>query len=330
MQDSLRAKFAGADSAPMGAVQAWLGAEVAAPLKDWVEARHGVPVRACHGMPLRTVCAEIAAKFDEVGAPREAPLQRALGDALRGALACLEQALVDAAGVLNTPLLVKEATENPRYAWEQNKGVPRKIGSKLWLYDCINCDKCVPVCPNVANFVYETAAVDIAFDNFELTPEGPPQRIPGGVFKVAKAHQLANYADACNDCGNCDVFCPEDGGPYIEKPRFFGSLETYRKYAGRNGFYIAFEGGQTTIYGTIAGAPYQLSLNPLIDRAWFCNASAEVEIQPSRDVLVSWKLKPGISATRYKLDMLPYLQLKLLMESVCDSRRVNFANVRGT
>ena len=40
--------------------------------------------------------------------------------------------------------------------WERNKGVPRKIGSKLWLYDCINCDKCVPVCPNDANFVYET------------------------------------------------------------------------------------------------------------------------------------------------------------------------------
>ena len=29
------------------------------------------------------------------------------------------------------------------------------------------------------------------------------------------------WADACNDCGNCDVFCPEDGGPYIEKPRLF-------------------------------------------------------------------------------------------------------------
>ena len=236
---------------------------------------------------------------------------------------------MDAAGVLNTPILVKQATENPRYAWEHNKGVPRKIGSKLWLYDCINCDKCVPVCPNVANFVYETTAVDVNYDNFELTPEGPPQRVPGGVFKVAKAHQLANYADACNDCGNCDVFCPEDGGPYIEKPRFFGSLETYRKYAGRNGFYIDFEGDQTTIYGTIAGASYQLSLNPLIDRAWFSNGDAEVEIQPSTDELLGWKLKPEIAATRYKLDMRPYLQLKLLVESMRDPRRVNFANVAG-
>ena len=132
-----------------------------------------------------------------------------------------------------------ETTANPRYRWERNKGVPRKIGSKLWLYDCINCDKCVPVCPNDANFVYETSAGAIPYDNFELLPGGV-RRVPGGVLRLAKAHQLANYADACNDCGNCDVFCPEDGGPYVEKPRFFGSLETYRKYAGTNGFYIDF------------------------------------------------------------------------------------------
>ena len=319
MKDSLRAQFAGAELT--GRVDSWWEAEVATPLKGFVGARHGVP--------LRNICQQISAKFDGAGAHRDAPLPAAMVNWLRGTIAGLEQALVDAAGVLNTPILVKEATENPRYAWEHNKGVPRKIGSKLWLYDCINCDKCVPVCPNVANFVYETTAVDITYDNFELAPGGPPRRVPGGVFKVAKAHQLANYADACNDCGNCDVFCPEDGGPYIEKPRFFGSLETYRKYAGRNGFYIEYEGDQATIYGTIAGASYQLSLNPLIDRAWFSNGGAEVEIQPSRNELVSWRPKAEISATRYVLDMLPYLQLKLLVESLRDPRRVNFANVGG-
>jgi putative selenate reductase len=316
-KDSLRAQFAGAEPEQMGCVESWLDPEVATPLKAFVGARHGVP--------LRDGCQQIAVRLEE----KTSGFPPAVANALRGTIAGLEQSLVDAAGVLNTPILVKRATENPRYAWERNKGVPRKIGSKLWLYDCINCDKCVPVCPNVANFIYETTAADVTYDNFELAPDGPPQRVPGGVFKVAKAHQLANYADACNDCGNCDVFCPEDGGPYIEKPRFFGSLETYKKYAGRNGFYIDFEGDQTTIYGTIAGAPYELSLNSLIDRAWFADGNAVVEIQPSRDVVISWKLKPEISGNRYVLDMLPYLQLKLLVESIRDPRRVNFANVAG-
>jgi putative selenate reductase len=317
--DSLRGQFVGADQGQISRVESLLETDVLSLLNAYAYA--GPP----GGMPIHDVCQRITDRFEE----KASAFPPAMVDVLRAIIAGLEQSLVDAAGVLNTPILVKEATENPRYAWERNKGVPRKIGSKLWLYDCINCDKCVPVCPNVANFVYETTAVDVTYDNFELTPEGPPQRVPGGVFKVAKAHQLANYADACNDCGNCDVFCPEDGGPYIEKPRFFGSLETYRKYAGRNGFYIEFEGDQTTIYGTIASATYLLSLNPLIDRAWFSDGSAEVEIQPSRDVVVSWKLKPEISAARYKLDMLPYLQLKLLVESIRDPRHVNFANVAG-
>jgi putative selenate reductase len=222
--------------------------------------------------------------------------------------------------------LVAETTANPRYRWERNKGVPRKIGSKLWLYDCINCDKCVPVCPNDANFVYETAAGAIAYDNFELVAGGV-RRVPGGVFEVAKGRQFANYADACNDCGNCDVFCPEDGGPYVEKPRFFGSLETYRKYAGKNGFYIDWQAAPpappVTIYGTVAGEAYVLTLDRAADRARFEMPGAEVEIRLSDNQVLGGKAKDGI------IDMLPYLKLKLLAESVGDPRRVHFANVAG-
>jgi putative selenate reductase len=221
--------------------------------------------------------------------------------------------------------LVAETTANPRYRWERNQGVPRKIGSKLWLYDCINCDKCVPVCPNDANFMYEAPAAAIAYDNFELLPESVG-RVPGGVFQLAKAHQLANYADACNDCGNCDVFCPEDGGPFVEKPRFFGSLETYRKYAGKNGFYL--DQAAQRIYGTIVEECYVLALDPPADRARFETQAAVIEIRLSDNQALSWKPKPGAAPSQL-LDMLPYLKLKLLLESVGDPRRVHFANVAG-
>src|SRR5271157_2654637 len=88
---------------------------------------------------------------------------------------------VYAAGLLNTPILAAEATANPRYSWERNRGVPRKIGSTLWLYDCINCDKCVPDCPNDANFIYETPAVAIEYDNFELRAARAVRQAPRGV-----------------------------------------------------------------------------------------------------------------------------------------------------
>ncbi|HYW46076.1 MAG TPA: 4Fe-4S dicluster domain-containing protein [Bryobacteraceae bacterium] len=232
---------------------------------------------------------------------------------------------VNRAGLLNTRILVAEATADPRYTWERNKGVPRKIGSKLWLYDCINCDKCVPVCPNDANFVYETQPATVEYDNFELL-DGELRRVPGGVLRVMKAHQLANYADACNECGNCDVFCPEDGGPYIEKPRFFGSLETYRQNVGSNGFFIDWDGGRT-IHGTIAGRQYVLALDEQADFARWEQPDAEVEIRLSDDRPLSWKPKPGSDGPARTLNMLPYLQLKLLLGSIADPRHVNFANV---
>jgi ferredoxin len=301
---------------------------------------------------------------------------------------------VHAAGLLNTPILVAEATANPRYAWERNKGVPRKIGSKLWLYDCINCDKCVPVCPNDANFVYETRPETIEYDNFELwdklpttpgasqanyenvchlsrnrsltvaalidataTPiraatvrerlpaeslfsrKAPPcpserssdffpvRRIPGGVLRIMKAHQLANYAEACNDCGNCDIFCPEDGGPQVEKPRFFGSRETYQADTGANAFYIDWDA--RTIHGTLAHERYTLALDAAEDRARFSRAGAAIEIRLSDHEVLGWRPTGGTCLAPSTLDMLPYLKLKLLMESIGDPRHVHFANVAG-
>ncbi len=232
-----------------------------------------------------------------------------------------EQALVDAAGCLNTAPLVEEATANPRYAWERNKGVPRKIGSKLWFYDCINCDKCVPVCPNDANFTYEHAVDVLPYDNFEATPEGI-RRVPGGLLKVMKARQYANYADACNECGNCDVMCPEDGGPYGAKPRFFGSLQTYREFGRPNGYYIEYAGERKTIYGNIAGKPHKLTVDRAAGRAWLDYGRKHIEIQlSSGDVL-------SVRGAR-KVDMMPYHHLKLLLDSVSSPKHIHFANVAG-
>lgn len=221
--------------------------------------------------------------------------------------------------------IVADATANPRYSWEQNKGVPRKIGTKLWLYDCINCDKCVPACPNDANFAYATAPEKIEYDNFELQP-GLIRRVPGGVLRVVSARQFANYADACNDCGNCAIFCPEAGGPNKEKPRFFGSPETFRKHAGANGFYIDWT--RHAIYGVIGGTSYMLRLQPGKDRAWFETETAEVEIRLRGHEALAWSPKPG-ARPRETVNMLAYFKLKLLMEAMSNPEHVHFANVAG-
>jgi hypothetical protein len=109
---------------------------------------------------------------------------------------------------------------------------------------------------------------------------------------------------------------------------FFGSLESYEKYAGRNGFYLDFGGAGTTMYGTVAGKSYKLMRRAGQDYARFDNGSVEIRIRNADHAVVAWELKPGIAAPQ-TVDMLPYYQLKFLMNAVSNPRHVHYANVAG-
>ncbi|MEW5853851.1 MAG: 4Fe-4S dicluster domain-containing protein [Myxococcota bacterium] len=144
---------------------------------------------------------------------------------------------VDQAARLNTPHVAKAALTNPRFAAAKNSKPPRKVGSQLRFFDCINCDKCIPVCPNDANFSFETAVREVTAAVYKVEA-GKLVREKDEAVRVGKDHQLANFADFCNECGNCDVFCPEDGGPYVVKPRFFGSHHSWKDTPYRDGFHV--------------------------------------------------------------------------------------------
>jgi len=78
-------------------------------------------------------------------------------------------------------------------------------------------------------------------------------------LELTQRHQIANFADFCNECGNCDVFCPEDGGPYILKPRFFGSLDAW-KLSPLDGFFARADETTATIHGRFEGREYVVSI----------------------------------------------------------------------
>ncbi|MBE9467858.1 MAG: putative selenate reductase subunit YgfK [Bacteroidetes bacterium] len=89
---------------------------------------------------------------------------------------------------------------------------------------CLFCDEicnvCVTVCPNRANYSYETKPVayklqkavrkgnDIIFEDDKL-------------FSIKQKHQILNIGDFCNECGNCTTFCPTNGAPFRDKPKFY-------------------------------------------------------------------------------------------------------------
>ncbi|GAB4315983.1 MAG: hypothetical protein Kow0059_08320 [Candidatus Sumerlaeia bacterium] len=122
--------------------------------------------------------------------------------------------------------LIPAIHADPRYRWEKNQKEPPRIDSHLRLFDCIACNKCIPVCPNAANFAFPSTpgrweVFDYVLDGDSLRPQ------PAAPFEIKKKHQIGNFFDWCNECGNCDTYCPEYGGPFIEKPSFFGSLQAF-------------------------------------------------------------------------------------------------------
>ncbi len=143
----------------------------------------------------------------------------------------------NAAALLNTATYVPAATADPRYAEAKNSRPPRKLGSRLKLFDCVSCDKCVPVCPNNAIFTYTMPPREIPLVRLRRRETGW-ERHQAGVMQITGAHQIGIIPDFCNACGNCDVFCPEDGGPHLMKPRIFLTREAWRRARPLDGFHF--------------------------------------------------------------------------------------------
>jgi putative selenate reductase len=248
-------------------------------------------------------------------------LRAILARAGRGAL---HESLVLRAALLNTPVVVAAASADPRYRAPAHRAPPRKIGSRLALFDCINCDKCVPVCPNDANFVYEVHPVEIEYSNYRVE-NGSPVAVPGGRFVVKERLQIANFQDFCNDCGNCDVFCPEDGGPYLEKPVFFGSLEAWRRHPEKDGFVALRERDRDLAWARLGGVEYRLELDRRQDLGVFSDGTFEVALRHSQRRPRAVRTRPG-AAEGHSLDFAAYLWMAVVVDGVLDMRRANPVN----
>jgi putative selenate reductase len=233
-------------------------------------------------------------------------------------------ALVREAAVLNTPVVVARVLSDPRYRQPALRP-PRKIGRHLALFDCINCDKCLPTCPNDANFVYEVEPLAREYENYRVEA-GRAVTVAGGRFEVRERRQIGDFQDFCNDCGNCDTFCPEDGGPHLAKARFFGSLETFRRTAERDGFCVEATGeGTDAIRGRLAGVEYRLAVNRGADQAVFSDGRVRLQLRHRARVPVGAEVEPG-TPDGHTLDVSAYLRMALVLDGVLDRRRANPVN----
>lgn len=86
----------------------------------------------------------------------------------------------------------------------KNKGNGKILEDKLETFDCLkSCGICVDVCPNRAN-------MRVAVDGLEAN------------------YQIVHIENLCNECGNCHMFCPKGGFPYLKKTTIYKNLEEYK------------------------------------------------------------------------------------------------------
>lgn len=226
-------------------------------------------------------------------------------------------ALLSESRLANTSAYVATLERNPRYQHATWAKPPRKVGSTLRLFDCLTCDKCVPVCPNDANFTLSLPPAELPV--VKLRRVGAAfQRSEAPPLKLTKKHQLANFADLCNECGNCDIFCPEDGGPYKLKPRFFGSLAQFQLRAREDGFFVEPSPARLLVLGRFEGKEYRLELEAADAR--FSGAGFDLRVPPTHPEAATGEATEGL-----EIDLTYFHVLRWLGRAVVDGG-VNYVN----
>ncbi len=78
------------------------------------------------------------------------------------------------------------------------------------------CNKCVEVCPNRANISIKASLINASFRD---------------------KYQILHVDALCNECGNCETFCPYEGMPYKDKITIFSNESDFISST-NEGFYL--------------------------------------------------------------------------------------------
>jgi ferredoxin len=125
---------------------------------------------------------------------------------------------------------------------------------------CLDCDDlcslCVTVCPNRANLAYAVSPFSVTWPSL-VARGGKLVEIGATTHAVHQQVQIVNVGDFCNECGNCNSFCPTAGAPYRDKPRFWIDDDGWREAPG-DAFRFERSAGATAIEARLAGRLHRL------------------------------------------------------------------------
>lgn len=114
---------------------------------------------------------------------------------------------------------------------------------------CLKCDEicsvCVTVCPNLAFHTYQIHPEKYQLQKL-IIKDKIIDIIEGNKFEVNQKYQIIHIADWCNQCGNCNTFCPTSQAPYLEKPHLYLNKKSFEE--NKDGCHLNTENGKTILY----------------------------------------------------------------------------------
>ncbi len=119
----------------------------------------------------------------------------------------------------------------------------REEASRCLLCDEV-CNICTTVCPNFANVYYETEKESIALQKIIISGD-QYELVSGNTFEIKQGIQILNIDNFCNECGNCNTFCPTQGAPYKTKPKIFLTKASFNE--ANYGYYLDKDGDNTKL-----------------------------------------------------------------------------------
>ncbi|MBT3208840.1 MAG: putative selenate reductase subunit YgfK [Bacteroidetes bacterium] len=279
--------------------------------------------------------------FRKTGNLFETKLKNVLigGDALRGASSVVD-AVADGKNVANF-IFEKEIQTNQKAFFKDNKkltyndllvkkakkiypensetnnnslGFHSKISTKKQakteasrcLYCDELCDICVTVCPNRANYSYQSEPIKYNLD-MVLIRENKLHIVADEEYVIDQKYQVLNIADWCNECGNCTTFCPTKGQPFKDKPKFHLSKKSFE--ASNLGFFyhiseygksLMFKNGNDRHIFAIENEKFiyitphfQMMLNPddfkIEDISFFAKKPDKIKLQIAAQMSILYK-----------------------------------------
>lgn len=106
---------------------------------------------------------------------------------------------------------------------------------------CLYCDDicniCTTVCPNFANYSYEITPFSYNLQKAVIGENGKIEILNDKQFEIKQKYQILNIANFCNECGNCNTFCPTSSAPYKEKPKIYLTINSFKE--AEEGYYLS-------------------------------------------------------------------------------------------